>query len=141
MTVLAARRPSSWLLSVAAGAGLVLGLGACAGDDDDTGPIDTGSAPECLEDDACGDNEICEEQVCIVGDRDDTFEDAGPLLKVQDLDDPNVKTGLIHTPGDVDHYVYTNLEPEWVRISTITDGGDDGLDTVLSVFAADGSLA
>lgn len=113
---------------------------SCAGDDDDTGIVDTAPPPECTEDDNCDANEICEEQTCVLGDRDDTFDGARALYIVPDLDDPGVRQGLIQTPGDVDHYVFEAAEAGWYRISTLTDDGDDALDTVVSVFRADGAL-
>jgi len=117
-----------------------LALAACTGEPPPTDTGDTGPAPECLEDDACGQNEICEDTVCIIGDRDDSFEGARPIFQVTDLEDPGVRTGLIHEPGDVDHYAYEAAEPGWVRISTITGDDDEGLDTVLSIYRADGAL-
>lgn len=121
-----------------------LALGACSGErqtSDDTSRDTDVEPAECTEDEACGAYEICVANACVVGDRDDTLAEAGPIFKVSGVDDPNVSKGMIHAPGDVDHYAYTATGAEWLRVWTITDDSNtDGLDTVLSVYAPDGSL-
>jgi hypothetical protein len=122
---------------------LALLVGACStnrrtDDDVDTTPPDTS---ECGLDDDCGAFEICEDLACVIGDRDDSFETASPIYQASGTDDPNVAQGLIHVAGDVDHYVYTSPGDEWLRIWTQTDEDNtDGLDTVLSVYAPNGTL-
>lgn len=117
---------------------------SCTGtsdDNDTTTPTDTSDPLECIEDATCGDFEICEENECVMGDRDDTFEGANSVFQVQNADDPNVSVGLIHTAGDVDHFVYQAAGPEWLRVWTQTNETDeDGLDTVVSVYGANGAL-
>lgn len=99
-----------------------------------TGKSDGDGSPDCVEDDQCGELEICEEQVCVEGDRDNTFEEATPIFQNQPL------SGVIYPAGDVDTYVYTSLGPEWLRIETTTNGDPvENLDTVVQVFAANGA--
>ncbi|MFK7928865.1 MAG: hypothetical protein AB8H79_11805 [Myxococcota bacterium] len=116
---------------------------ACSGDavDPDPDPEDTADLDECAEDNECGINQICEDDACITGDRDDTFDGARTAYLVQDEDDPNVSTGLIHAPGDVDHFVYTASEPQWLRVWTQSnENAPEALNTVVSVFRDNGAL-
>ena len=88
---------------------------------------------ECEDDDGCGWDQICEEAACLDGDRDDAFEDARSILLNQ------AESGRILV-GDVDHFAYESPGDEWLRVSTVTQEVDGGLDTVVSVFAANGAL-
>jgi hypothetical protein len=107
---------------------------------DDT--LDTGEPPpECVADRDCGTYRICEANACLLGDRDDTFDGARTIFQVTGQDDPNVGRGMIHAPGDIDHWAYQSTGREWLRIWTQTDPDTpDGLNTVVSVFGPNGAL-
>jgi hypothetical protein len=105
---------------------------ACGGPDTDAGATSPGiiqgrdTARDCAEDEDCGANQICDDGGCVRGDRDDTFDGAGPILQ------NDVENGEIHPEADVDTYVYTSVGPEWVRIQTEVTSGD--LNTVAAVY-------
>ena len=113
-------------------------------DDDDT--QDTEEL-ECTDDIDCASGQICTEgNECIAGDRDNAFDDATPILQNEGAQ------GWIAPAGDVDYYLYPSAGAEWVQITTktnVTDCAEESdesvdvsvsLDTVVSVFAANGAL-
>jgi len=91
---------------------------------------------ECETDEECARAHICDVDVCVEGDRDNTFADATVLLLNEDL------TGEIFPEGDLDLYAYESLSgDEWILISTTSDEEDpNGLDTVVTVYAANGAV-
>src|SRR5687768_7459291 len=97
-------------------------------DDDDSAPA------ECVADEECKRQEICDGNVCVAGDRDNTFEEATPL--------PGGEvpvSGIINPAGDVDTYVYDSSGAEWVSFRTVIPEGTD-LDTVVTLYDADGAV-
>ncbi len=115
---------------------LTCGWAGCNGEkatdtnDTPTPPVVEG----CTIDDDCSTGLICEDAECIVGDRDNSF-DEGTTLRLNE-----VREGLIEPPGDIDYFVYESPGQEWLRIQT-TNSGDpiDSLDTVVRVFAENGA--
>lgn len=101
---------------------------------DDTQPDDTQVVPECETDDQCSTHYICEAEECVRGDRDNTFQDATPILQNQRID------GVIEPAGDLDFYAYDSPGGEWLRVETTSPDEEDSLDTVLSVYASTGAL-
>ena len=95
---------------------------------------DTDADPDCVEDSDCSGWEICEDEICIEGDRDNTFEDATAIFQDQEQD------GYINVDGDVDYYKYQATGKEWVRIGTVTDERENGLDTIVTVYKPNGSI-
>ncbi|MCB9676618.1 MAG: hypothetical protein H6737_15990 [Alphaproteobacteria bacterium] len=93
-------------------------------------PVVTG----CEVDEDCDLGEICDVDRCEVGDRDNSFDDATPIRLNE------VAEGVIDPPGDIDFFVYESLGPEWIRVHS-TNSGDpiDSLDTVVQIFASNGS--
>jgi len=121
--------------------GLALFAGCAGNGEDTTDTIDTDEEPECREDNDCGQYEICEQEECVTGDRDDTIETATPIYQVTGTEDPGVKRALIQEPGDFDHWAYTSPGEEWLRVWTRTNEEDpSGLDTVLTVLAPNGAV-
>jgi hypothetical protein len=111
---------------------LLLPLVAGCGKDGPT-EIDTddGAPTGCGGDDAaCDDGDICDVDVCVTGDRDNTFDEATPILQEQPVD------AAIEPEGDIDYYRYTSLGDEWLRIDTGPDEMVGGRDTVLVVYNA-----
>jgi hypothetical protein len=118
-----------WVVSLASG---------CNGErptdtnrDDDT---DDPSGPECAEDIDCGSGRICEGEVCVRGDRDDEFEGAGTLRQETEI------SAEIYPEGDVDLYAYESPGGEWLRVETVTEEEEGGLDTVVAVYRSNGAL-
>ncbi len=100
----------------------------CTCDDDD----DDG-APECSEDSACEDWEICDEGTCVAGDRNNDFDEA---VLVADGDE---RTGYINPAGDVDYYRVEGSAGAFYRAyaSTADPTDGEGLDTVIRFYDAD----
>ena len=115
---------------------LASALVACSGeqptDDVETDIEETDEPePDCIEDTDCADGSICEESECIAGDRDNEFGSAMPILLNE------VRGGEINPAGDSDYWVYTSPGEEWLRVQTVTEGGE--ADTVVSVFRENGA--
>ena len=103
-------------------------------------PIDTDNTPECTEDEQCNAQSICDEdQTCTVGDRDNDIASATPILKTTDPEDNPSAEGVIQTEGDVDYYSFEALEPQWVRIQTVSEVPEE-LDTVIAILDASGGV-
>ncbi len=105
-----------------------------------TDPRDTDDTPECTEDVQCDDASICgENDSCVLGDRDNDIQSAATVFKTTNPADSPSAEGVIQTRGDVDYYAFDALEPQWVRIQTVSEFPED-LDTVLAVLDASGGL-
>lgn len=118
----------------------VLALAGCTGDkpppstdSGDSGDTDSGTpAEECAEDAECSDGEICEADVCVDGDRDNSVDEATSLLWESD------GLGVINPAGDVDFYKFEADGGEFVRIRTVLNY-DDG-DTALTLRSPSGKV-
>lgn len=104
---------------------IFLSLLAACGGKDDTGAVDsgddTGTDQGCAGDDAaCGDGQICEEDTCVDGDRNNAVDEAEAIV----WDVP--VTGVINPADDADYYAFTAEGGEYVRVETVltTDEGD-----------------
>ena len=107
-------------------------LVSCSKGDGETG--ETGEAPpECLEDAQCDGFEICEIEECIVGDRDNSPDEATTLL--WDNDTP----GTIQEAGDVDYFTFNADGGEFVRIATAT-AGSELTDTIVTLYTPSGKV-
>ncbi len=105
---------------------------SCSKGGDETG--DTSEIPpECVEDSECDGFEICEDEECIVGDRDNSPEDATSLLW------DNETSGTIQEPGDVDYFTFNADGGEFVRISTATSGSVL-TDTIVTLYTPSGKV-
>lgn len=110
-------------------------LWACSGATDKHTDGPATLAPECAEDGDCGSLSICEDEQCIDGDRDNSIEDATPILLEQTY------SGTIFPEEDVDWFSYESPGDEWLVVQTVTDGDpEDSIDTVVSVHAPNGAL-
>ncbi len=102
------------------------------------GNTDETDLPACTIDDDCAlDNEICDDEgECTFGDRDNSREDAVSITQDEPL------SGVIGPAGDEDWYKYTSLaiDGKWLRIETVHEREDGGLNTVISVYDAEGDL-
>jgi hypothetical protein len=117
---------------------LFLLLFACGDRADDT--RDTDVEPECTEDVQCDDASICgDNETCILGDRDNDIQGATAVLKTTDPEDSPSAEGVIQTRGDIDYYAFDALQPQWVRIQTVSEFPEE-LDTVVTVLDASGGL-
>ncbi len=115
--------------------GLSLFVAACDPRKEDTAPEGVGDqpdGPECSADGDCGDGEICEDDACVDGDRDDEIEDANTLLWDSQAD------GAINPEGDVDWYAVQAEGGEFVRVSVVTAEEDGGLDSIVSIYTESG---
>ena len=119
--------------------GLSLFVAGCGPRVEDTAPevgredtdVDTLA---CSEDTECGDGEICEEDACVDGDRDNSVEEATALLWGADF----TAEGVLNPAGDVDWYAVEAEGGEFFRASVVTAEADDGIDTVLSIYTSAG---
>ncbi|MBT3217707.1 MAG: hypothetical protein HN348_01340 [Proteobacteria bacterium] len=75
-------------------------------------PDDTDADEACEDDLECYDNEICEDGDCIDGDRDNSYSEATIIRQGE------VGEGVIFPDQDVDYFVYTADDAQWVRIDT-----------------------
>ena len=102
------------------------------GDSDDT---DSG---ECQSDDDCSNWQICEDGVCVDGDRNNSVDEAESLL----WEDP--VTGYINPAEDVDYYTFTAEGGEYIRASTTTEEEEEDSkvewDTVLVIRDTSGKI-
>ncbi|NOY27641.1 MAG: hypothetical protein GXP62_17385, partial [Oligoflexia bacterium] len=85
------------------------------------------AAPECSLDTDCTAWEICNDQACADGDRNNSVDEAEPALWDDSVD------GYLNPVDDVDYYSLTAEGGEFVRIRTSHDYGDSGGDTVLTL--------
>ena len=112
---------------------LFLPLAACptdTGDDDDTTVPDL---PDCTEDEDCPDWEICEEQACVGGDRNNAFEEARFLEYGDEVFE------YVSPPGDVDYYRFFGTAGDTLVISATAEGSAaEDFDTVIRTFNDDG---
>lgn len=119
---------------------LTLLLG-CGGKPDSDSQQVTDTGGPCSGDDACPANQICEEQACIVGDRDNAAGEATPLET--DNDGNRSGAGYIEPAGDVDWYSFTSEGNQFIRIDSSVDDEDaetDALNTVVTVYDPAGVL-
>ena len=113
---------------------VLLGCSKSSGDS----PTETGDTeappPDCLEDAQCGDNEICEEETCVAGDRNNSVEEANTILWEMD------NLGALETAGDVDYYAFVASGGEFVRISTepLVEGTE--MNTVVTLYDPNGKV-
>lgn len=108
-------------------------IGDPAGDGG-SGVGDGGSVgPECVEDSDCGDGEICEAEVCVDGDRNNSVDEAERLLWEESVQ------GVINPVGDVDYYVFTADGGEWIRLRTTLTDPELG-DTAITLRSAAGKV-
>lgn len=119
--------------------GLSLFVAGCGPRAEDTAPevargdtdVDTLT---CTEDAECDDGEICEGDACVDGDRDNSVEEATPLLWGADFP----AAGVINPAGDVDWYAVVAEGGEFFRATVVTAEADDGIDSVLSIYTSAG---
>jgi hypothetical protein len=103
-------------------------------DTDTDTETDTDEVPECVGDSNCDAWEICEEEVCVDGDRNNAPEEADVVTKDTKYSD------FINPAGDLDYFTYTSTGKEWVRIGTITKDVEGGLNTVVTVYRPNGDV-
>lgn len=103
-------------------------------DDGDTdysldGATDGSYDGTCADDTDCRAGEICEEDECVGGDRNNSVEEAETILWGADA----AVEGIINPAGDLDYYSFTAEGGEFIRISTDLDEEvqDGGGNTVL----------
>ncbi|MFZ5475605.1 MAG: hypothetical protein ACOZNI_02420 [Myxococcota bacterium] len=102
------------------------------GDDDPTGGTD---GPECADDGDCLSTEICEDDACTDGDRDNSPEEATYLFEA------DVAEGEINPAGDEDWYAFVSSEGgEFIVAHTEDAEDEDVLDTVVSIYDETGHL-
>jgi hypothetical protein len=117
---------------------LFLLLFACGDRANDT--RDTEVTPECTEDVQCEAVSICSDaNTCVLGDRDNDIQSATTVFKTTDPEDSPSAEGVIQTRGDVDYYAFEAIEPQWVRIQTVSEFPEE-LDTVVAVLDASGGI-
>ena len=121
------------------GPALLLGCSGQPADSDSQAVVDSGGP--CADDDACLSNEICEERACIVGDRDNSAEEATPLQV--DNDGNQSGAGHIEPAGDVDWFSFTSQGKQFIRVDSSVDdeeSGIDSLNTLLTIYDPSGNL-
>ena len=131
--------PPTWIATAA----LALVVG-CGGGDEVITPVDTGEEVDpdwCEEDTDCGFDEICNENACVPGDRDNSFEDATALLWSDEV------LGVLNPDGDVDYYRIEADGGEWIKITTRAgntdegeDASDEDMDTVVTIYETNGKV-
>ncbi|MCP4809074.1 MAG: hypothetical protein GY913_13345 [Proteobacteria bacterium] len=114
---------------------MLLLLLACNGNENDSGPeVDT-SVPvddTCETDDDCSSTQICEDEDCVTGDRNNSIDEAESIL----WDNP--VGGTLETDGDQDFYAFTAEGGEYIRVQTTSD--DEEMDTIVSLYTPSGKL-
>lgn len=98
-------------------------------------PTQPGTTPaaDCVEDGDCGTGQICEAEVCVDGDRNNTPEEAEPILWGATAE------GVINPDGDVDYFQFEADGGEYLRaVTTVVEGED--YDTVLTIRKANGKV-
>ena len=113
----------------------LLGLWACGGNEDPTetfpAPLPTGTT--CTTDEECPTDSYCgDESDCVALDTDGSAASATPI-SISEAPDSH---GVIAPAGDIDWWVFTAVEAQWIDVRTIVDGD---LDTVVRVWRADGT--
>jgi len=99
---------------------------------DDTTPYSTSSS-ECAEDEDCSGWQICDDAVCVSGDRNNDFEEAESVLWETGT------TGYLQSNDDVDYYAFGADGGEWIRVTTEPLGSED-MNTVVSLYDPNGKL-
>lgn len=97
--------------------------GTCGSDDDCTAYV-----------------EICEDQVCVEGDRDNTEDDATTLRYGDPSDASTWSAGVLNPVGDVDWFAFESSGAEYIRISSYTDEDIPEHNTVISLYRNNGKL-
>lgn len=115
---------------------LPLLLVACGDKPVDSGGGDTAGEDggACVEDADCGAGLICIEDACVGGDRNDGMDVATPLPVETPYE------GEINPPGDEDWYTVAAAAAEFAIVAVKDAEDDEVLDTVVSVYDADGAL-
>lgn len=109
---------------------------ACKGGDGDDGPTDDSDPPvetSCTEDAECDPWEICSEDACVDGDRNNAVGEAEAILWETGV------TGYVQTVGDQDYFSFTAEGGEFIRVTT-EPKGDEDLNTLVSLFSPAGKL-
>ena len=103
----------------------------CAGDDD-AGDDDT--AAECGEDAECAEYEICDEGLCVDGDRNNDFTEADAVAEGADL------YGYINPAGDIDYFRLNGGSGEFFKAYALTETSTEegGLDTLVRFYDGSG---
>ena len=117
-------------------AALFLAIGCGKSTDDaitETGEIEP-PPPECLEDSQCAGYQICEEEDCVDGDRNNALEEAQTILWEMD------NSGYLQTDDDVDYYAFTASGGEFVRVSTEPTGFDEEMNTIVTLYDPNGKV-
>jgi hypothetical protein len=117
---------------------LLFFLAACAGKSSDTGvhvgDTDTQETEGgCSEDGDCGGGEICEEDACVDGDRDNTADAATALLWDESAE------GVLNPDDDVDWYSFEADGGEYIRVLTTVADSED-YDTVVTIRKSNGKV-
>ncbi len=110
---------------------------ACPNDKDPyttTGDTNTTPTPEaeCIEDGDCGFDQICESDACVEGDRNNSPEEATPILWGDTL------SGVINPDGDIDYYTFEADGGEYLRALTSLVEEIEDYDTVVTIRKANG---
>jgi len=119
---------------------MLLLLLACPGSDgnpdtkDTTGTPDPTPAAECSGDEGCDEGEICEEETCVEGDRNNAPEEALTLLWGESV------AGVINPDGDVDYYVFEADGGEYLRLSVTLGVEEDDFDTLVTLRTSSGKV-
>ncbi len=86
-------------------------------EDGDGSPVqDDGTDLSCALDSDCAAYEICETEVCVTGDRSNSFSEAEDIA-VSTSDEDNSVTGHINTAGDKDYWRYVSTGGEFIQAS------------------------
>ena len=112
-------------------------LFACSGDKDSTDTEDTGTPPpppECDNDLDCASFSICSDETCVMGDRNNSTEEAETLLWGDEA------TGFLQTPDDEDFYSFEAEGGEFIRITTAHIGDDEDMNTILTLYSPIGKV-
>jgi len=100
---------------------------------DETSPFTPDDESECVEDSDCSSWQICEDEECASGDRNNTFEEAEAILWETGT------AGYLQSNDDVDYYTFGAEGEEWIRVTTEPTGSED-MNTVLSLYDPNGKL-
>lgn len=117
-------------------------LPGCSGDKSDTAggadsqdsgvDSDSGGGGECTDDPDCVDGQICEDAVCVDGDRNNAVDEAEPILWDDTI------AGTLNPAYDVDYYQFAAEGGEYVRVEVVTGNEDDQV--VLTVRESNGKV-
>ena len=103
------------------------------GDSGKEGEGDTDEPTTCANDNDCAVNRICENETCVVGDRDNDATTAEPLVWETDTESE------INPAGDVDWWALTVTEAQFVRVQVAVVEDPMLLDTVVSIYDSAGN--